>query len=919
MKRFTPSFLLLFFACLFFTAGKYYSNPSLSSSLKMPSGASEENGKLRKAWLKQMLADPATGEIPKGIQFLERQFAASMEHPVANRSVESWVSRGPYNYGGRSRAIVMDVTDENRLIAGSVSGGVWLSENGGLTWRRTTPLNAHPGCVSIAQDTRPGKTNIWYYLSGEVYGASAGATEAFYLGDGMFKSTDGGNTWAPITSTAGGTQQGLSTLYQTGWRVITDPSAPLDQDVVYMATINAIYRSVNGGTNWMAVRAGNLPGDWSYNTDIAITSTGVLYATLSSDGNTKGIWRSTDGTNWTNINPPFMPNAYDRMVVGINPNNENEVYFFGFTPGSGHYTFYISQADWTSLYKYTYQSGDGSGAGGSWVDLSANLPDTGTQLDKCAAQGGYDLVVKVQPGTNHVFIGGTNIWRSTDGFTTPDNTTKIGGYKIGSDLPFFELYPNHHPDIHELLFLPSDNHVLVSASDGGLHRTENCLAPFVEWRSLNNGYVTTQFYTAIIDHNAPGDNMLIGGLQDNGNFHVNSPNPNAQWKQTVNGDGAYGGVAPDKEYYVLSINQGRVAKVQMDLQGNVQAFRRIDPIGPSINDYQFINPLVLDPNNADILYLPAGRKLYRQTALSSIPLTGEWDTIAQGWTLFPDTLVSNTATFTAIAVSTSNPANRVYLGSRNNKLYRIDNAHQGTPSFTALTSPLTNNLANVNCIAIDPRNADRVVVVYSNYNIYSMYLSENGGSTWIKVGGNLEANVTGSGNAPSLRWLSILPLANGKTKYFCGTSIGLFSADTLLLHASGQPGTQWTQEGLESIGTTVVSYVDARASDGLVVAATHGNGMFTTNFQGATSGFEPGSRIAVKVSPNPASSFANFDLGDYESSSEVQLYDLKGRLMRQIRFNGSQNRLALDGLPKGVYIWTLHTGNARTSGKLVVE
>jgi hypothetical protein len=378
---------------------------------------------------------------------------------------------------------------------------------------------------------------------------------------------------------------------------------------VYLATINAIYRSINGGTSWTAVRDGSLNGTWSYFSDIAVTSTGVLYATLSSDGPTKGIWRSTNGTTWVNITPPIMPAEYNRIVIGVNPNNENQVYFFGTTPGTGHLTSYIDSEDWTSLFRYDFISGDGAGAGGNWADLSLNLPSTGTQFDQCAAQGGYDLVVRVQPGTNNVFIGGTNIWRSTDGFTSGNNTTKIGGYKIGTTLPFFEIYPNHHPDVHELMFLPSNPNILLSGSDGGLHRTEDCLAPFVEWSRLNNGYTTTQFYTAIIDKNAPGDNTLMGGLQDNGNFFVNGTAANALWKQTVNGDGAFGAIAPGKAFYVLSIQQGRVAKVKMDPQGNIEGFRRIDPIGPVKSDYQFINPLAMDPTDANVLYLPAGRSM----------------------------------------------------------------------------------------------------------------------------------------------------------------------------------------------------------------------------------------------------------------------------------------------------------------------
>ncbi|MEY4205101.1 MAG: hypothetical protein RL013_2805 [Bacteroidota bacterium] len=913
MKSFAPAAVLLAFIAF----AAYIFLP-VNGNVRMPSGASEENGKLRREWMKKLLADPATGEIPAGIQFLEQQFAAEMVQPAANRSGGDWVNRGPYNYGGRTRTVVLDVTNENRIIAGGVSGGVWLSEDGGQSWKRTTPLNAHPGCVSIAQDTRPGKTNTWYYLSGEVYGTSAGATGAFYLGDGLYKSTDGGNTWAPVASTAGGNQQGLTTLYQSGWRVITDPSAPIDQDVVYMATINAIYRSSNGGTNWTAVRSGNLSGNWSYFTDVAITSTGVVYATLSSDGNTKGIWRSTNGTAWTNINPPFMPTDYSRIVMGINPNDENEVYFFGTTPGTGHLTTYIDSEDWTSLYKYTYVSGDGTGAGGEWADLSANLPSEGTQFDQCAAQGGYDLVVKVQPGTGHVFIGGTNLWRSTTAFKTSGATTKIGGYKIGTTLPFFEIYPEHHPDVHDLVFLPSNPNVLISGSDGGIHRTENCLAPYVEWTRLNNGYLTTQFYTIVLDKNAPGDNTLLGGLQDNGNFFVNSSNPNALWKQTVNGDGSFGAVAPNKEYYVLSIQQGRVAKVKMDAQGNVQAFRRIDPVGPAKSDYMFINPLAMDPSDANILYLPAGRKFYRQDQLGSIQLTGGWDTISQGWTLFPDTLTAGE--FSAVSVSQSNPQHRVYLGTSTNKLYRIDNAHQGAPAFTVLPSPLTNNAANVNCIAVDPRNADRIVVVYSNYNIYSLYLSEDAGATWKKVGGNLEAAVGGSGNAPSIRWVNILPQPNGKTKYFCGTSVGLYSADTLLLHATGQPGTQWVQEGPDAIGSTVVSYVESRSSDGLVVAGTHGNGMFTASFSPASANNEPLSEKKVRVTPNPATDFIRLDLDEaWRGIGSFSLYDLKGTLVRQKQFNGSQASFDVHDLPKGVYLWSVRGSGRSDSGKLIVQ
>ncbi|MBP6812410.1 MAG: hypothetical protein KA138_12865, partial [Saprospiraceae bacterium] len=131
MKRIIPVFaLLLFAACGLF----YFSNQEkpLSSGLKIPGGASEENGPRRREWQRMRLADPATGQIPAGIQFHERQYAATLPQAVVERGGNGqWMSRGPWNVGGRTRALALDVTNENRMLAGGISGGMWLSEDAG--------------------------------------------------------------------------------------------------------------------------------------------------------------------------------------------------------------------------------------------------------------------------------------------------------------------------------------------------------------------------------------------------------------------------------------------------------------------------------------------------------------------------------------------------------------------------------------------------------------------------------------------------------------------------------------------------------------------------------------------------------------------------------------------------------------------
>jgi hypothetical protein len=168
-----------------------------------------------------------------------------------------------------------------------------------------------------------------------------------------------------------------------------------------------------------------------------------------------------------------------------------------------------------------------------------------------------------------------------------------------------------------------------------------------------------------------------------------------------------------------------------------------------------------------------------------------------------------------------------------------------------------------------------------------------------KVGGNLEAVVGGSGNAPSIAVGKYPAATQWQNQYFCGTSVGLYSADTLLLHATGQPGTQWVQEGPDAIGSTVVSYVESRPADGLVVAGTHGNGMFTASFSPASAANEPRFENKVRVIPNPATDFVRPDLDEtWKGTGSFSLFDLKGTLVRQQQFNGSQASFDVRDCPK---------------------
>jgi hypothetical protein len=930
MKKITISILTVAFAVSAFV---YFSGNK--ETIKKYAGEAMESGNedeedSRKEWELLRLMDPATGKIPDNIRQIEIAFAATLPSDASingKSAAINWESRGPWNVGGITRAFAIDVTDENVLFAGSGGGGVWRSADAGATWTETTTLAQHQAASCISQDKRAGKENIWYYGGGDAYASGGGGGSAYYLGNGLCKSTDGGLSWTPLSSTTS-TQTGFNSIWDLVYCVEVDNSNTVS-DVVYASTYGAVLRSVNGGTSWTAVRgSASLVGGLSYWTDVKVSPTGVVYATLSDDGSHKGIWRSADGLTYTKIQPitftpagtDTFPTSYKRIVTAIDPNDENVVYMLANTPGFGTPdTNFVGDVEWNSLWKYTYISGDGSGTGGTWTDLSASLPTTGGLFDKFQCQGSYDMVIKVKPGDpNTVFIGGTNLYRSTNAFADGSQTTFIGGYQQGATLPIVNMYANHHPDQHGLAFLPSNPDVMYSSNDGGVFRTDDNTAGTIVWNSLNNGYLTTMFYTTAIDHGSSNNDIIIGGTQDNGTWYTNSNIATNPWTTPRGGDGSFCAIADDGAAYYFSIQNGKVQKANVDASGNVLSYARIDPLGGK--GYWFINPFTLDPNNNNIMYLAGGKYLWRNDDLSGIPMVNNWDSITTNWTQFPDSVPVAGAKITAIGVSKT-PANMVYYGTSNKRVYRVDNANTGTPTPVDITP---NSVVAfpaggyVNCIATDPRDGNKAIVVFSNYSVQSMFYTTNAGSTWTKVAGNLE-----SAPGPSCRWASILPVNGGaSTVYLVGTSIGLFATDTLT-----STTTTWVQQGANTIGNTVVDMIDVRESDGQVVVATHGHGIFSAKVSSVTSVKnlkDNSNSFGLGNYPNPFSDKTGIFF-NLKNSSKVKL-SILDEMGRVVRILADETMIAgahyyefkRENLSSGLYYCSLQAGEAVQTKKLII-
>jgi hypothetical protein len=819
--------------------------PGKTPLLEIAAASFEErddpNARLEYEWLKYR--DPATGEIPRDIRQRELSVAARIptkesEQLRLSKSENSslltsanWIRRGPYNVGGRTRALAVDVNDTTIILAGGVSGGMWRSSNGGQSWLPTTAISELHSVTCLVQDKRTGKTSTWYYGTGELYGNSASVSSAPFRGDGLFKSTDNGVTWFRLMSTATFIPHIFVPPWDYVWNLSID-NTRTDSDVVYAATIGAILRSSDGGSTWQLKLGTTTDPAASPNgpfgprlTDVIVTSSGVAYASLSSlniqsqsgvPAINRGIWRSPDGISWTNITPADWPSGdYKRIVLAYAPSNPNVIFALAETPGTnptGH-----------SLRKYVYSSGNGSPGtgGGTWFDLSANLPNEGDKTGTFESQGSYDLTIAVKPDNeNIVYIGGTNLYRSTDGWTTTSSWKRIGGYAAPNT---FVQWDNHHCDQHVITFNPRNPSILLNGNDGGVYQTYDDLANSVQWTSLNNGYFNTQFYTIAIDHGRFGNLNTIGGMQDNGTYFTNNTVATAGWINEFGGDGAYCAIADSGTSTYVSSQQGNIYRFLVDDVGNYDYWAKVTPT--TGGSFLFVHPFTLDPNNQRRMYLPVGNTLWRNNDLTGIPWYTS-STTTKNWDSLQSTRITGIV-YTAVAVAKF-PANRVYAGTSDGRVYRLENANVGSPTPVDIYSGKGLPIAYVNCIAADPSNGDKALLVFTNYGVQSIFSTTDAGGSWTPAGGNLEEDpATGAGGGPSVRWAAVLP-PGGRTTYFVGTSVGLYSTTSL-----NGISTVWSQEGSSTIGNLPINMIDIRSSDGYIVAATHGGGVFsaTLNFQ----------------------------------------------------------------------------------------
>ncbi|HXC05654.1 MAG TPA: hypothetical protein VNZ86_12920, partial [Bacteroidia bacterium] len=766
-------------------------------------------------WEFKLLRNPETGLIPVDArpkeQALLKQFKEERKvNPLTEGSTFFFL--GPYNVGGRTRALAYDIRNTGIILAGGVSGDLFRSTDGGISWTSVLP-NARATC--LAQDPRPGYQDRWYMGTGEAgRGNSASSmlwplgVEALYVGDGLWVSNDNGMTWSSVNSPIFNNNSSFDLACDFISKVVISPI----NGYVYVAGCGAIFRGAPTGKfgimSWYQV-LGPANGllDKNATTDLAISTSGRLYAAFSGhmSASWDGVWTSTTGnTNmWNRIAGNGSPAGwqtsgnYGRIALGMaGSDHPNALYALFDCPVQ---TCDPSQGpQGGNLWQLQY-----SGSTVTAVNKSANLPNTCGNAP-FNTYNGYCMGIVVKPDDyNTVIIGGDHLYMSTNGWSTSNSYNLISQYPTMGDF-------------HTLLFQPASTTMLTFGCDQGIYTGDiTSGGGYPSWTSINQGYISSQYYSVGINNDPSQTIQCIGGLQDNGTYAYDVTVGTNQNKVT----GADG--------FSCALDGSNIYST-WQYGGLLRNYDQSASIAPASNKSSFFTLFRQDPVSPNVLYYVNGNDIWRTTSASTAYSSSGWTQLTgnfvSGLTYFngtwwpADEITSISTTSGAYNSTTS----CLYYGTANGGVYRLNDPKNcaASTNATAICIGAFGNSWNghvIKDIAVDPSNPNNVMFVVSNYGIKNIYMTTNAldpNPVWADVSGNLGYNV-------SIRSCAITSGPSNTPLYYVGTSIGLFSTSAL----SGT-STSWTLEGPGVINGAIVNSLSYRPADNILLVGTHGNGMF---------------------------------------------------------------------------------------------
>jgi photosystem II stability/assembly factor-like uncharacterized protein len=618
---------------------------------------------------RRLTKDPVTGEVPTermqaAFELVRRKVAEFQYRGGASIAGARWKERGPYDVGGRTRALLIDKRDPTRRAAfsGGVSGGIWRTEDitsPSAEWRIINDFHANNTVTDIVQN--PNNTDLLFYCTGELAG---GVTR----GGGIFRSTDGGNTWTQLPATVN------SNFWYTQ-RMAINPAT----NAVFAATDNGVYRSLDNGDTWSRVLGSgvsNANEPTFY--DLEVTPSNDIYAASSSE-----IYRSSsngDQNTWANLTSGNgFPNGISRVEMDVCESAPNV------------------------LYAVTANGGDGEGiyrsenSGQSWI--RKDPPQAIGMGNFTRGQAGYDLDIAVSSvDPNRVFVGGIDLHGSDNGGSTWTQITQWAS--IG--LQYM------HADQHRIILDESNPDVMYFTNDGGIFRTNNARAAlsFIRVNARNARYNTTQFYACDIHPDAFKD-YFLAGAQDNGSQQFDNYGIDVT-REVLGGDGFYCFIdQEDPSVQFVSLYYGSFA---MSTDGGLSFGAGFSSNGG------FLCPAAYDSDNK-IAYAQSFTAPFYRYYVNNIPASGEVTVTG-----------ANMGYVTHMSVD-PNDSRRLYIGMESGRLVRIDDATTGNSVVgTQLQLP---NAGTISCVSVENGNPDHLLVTMFNWGLTNnIWESFDGGQTW---------------------------------------------------------------------------------------------------------------------------------------------------------------------------------------------
>jgi hypothetical protein len=795
----------------------------------------------RLEWFHNQRAYPRTS-IPPGVRARAIQHAREMaarlsgvSEPAAAESASlvafgpQWRAIGPQPIStatfspsvtsGRVTALVVNPMNANVVYMGAAQGGVWKTVDGGTSgaplWTPLTDTlpSLAMGAIAIDPSTcsTSGCLTIYAGTGEEDFSGDS------YYGAGIFKSTDGGQTWTKLPGTITnvpsiGSFTGPFSATVGGARfsaLLVDPS---NSQIILAAvqiflTVNGgassgIYRSIDGGNNWILVQGG------AAGIDIAIDPIhpGTVYATLGSPRGdaANGVYRSTDdGVTWSAVNGAagsLIPKGTSagRIALAFAPSNAG--------PG----TLYVGIQDPSPGSNLNNLLGffKSTDAGAHWT----NLPNTPKY---CNPQCWYDNVIRTQPSDNSgntVYVGGSadaggvqfaTLYRSTDG---GNSWVNVSAGTSGT--------PLMHTDVHALAFA-ADSSLLYVGNDGGVWVTGDLPTTgtaIPNWTSLNGTLQITQFYPSMSIH--PSDPHIgFGGTQDNHTLALQNLNI---WTPVACGDGGWtiiDPVVPSTVYTACT----RSTLGKSVANGQISTFFDADVGIDTTDPVSFIAPFVMDPLNNQQLYFGTNRLwLTTDGANSWNAMTGDLTT-------------GNGAFLTAIGVGPTIVGQRViYAGGVDGTLQVSVPFSSGMPTFFA---PLGLPNRSVAQIVIDPSypSTRTAYVTYSGFSgVYDgvggqvghIFMTTSDGLGWVDVSCHaLLCSAPGPNDLPNspVNDLVVDPDDPLHDTLYAATDVGVFQTT--------DRGATWTplNNGLPNVAVLSLRLHDPSRT---LRAATHGRGVW---------------------------------------------------------------------------------------------